>query len=76
MKADVITYALETAGITDPAEAVMIGDRHHDIEGGIKNCLETIGVLFGYGSHEELTEAGAHHIVATMGELHALLKGE
>ena len=76
MKADVITYALETAGITDPAEAVMIGDRHHDIEGGIENGLETVGVLFGYGSREELNKAGAHHIVSTVKELHTLLKGE
>ena len=76
LKADVVTYALQTGGITDPTEAVMIGDRHHDIEGGIKNGLETVGVLFGYGSREELAEAGAHHIVATMEELHALLKGE
>ena len=75
-KADVITYALETAGITDKAQAVMVGDRHHDIEGGIENGLETVGVLFGYGSREELNKAGAHHIVSTVSELHTLLKGE
>lgn len=76
IKADVITYALETAGVTDKSQAVMIGDRHHDIEGGIRNGLETVGVLFGYGSREELEAAGAHRIVPTLPELHALLKGE
>ena len=75
-KADVIAYALETAGITDKVQAVMVGDRHHDIEGGIENDLETVGVLFGYGSREELNKAGAHHIVSTVSELHTLLKGE
>lgn len=76
LKADVITYALETAGIPDKAQAVMIGDRHHDIEGGIANGLETVGVLFGYGSCDELKAAGAHHIVSSVAELHTLLKGE
>ena len=75
-KADVIAYAMETAGITDKTQAVMIGDRHHDIEGGLENGLETVGVLFGYGSREELETAGAHHIASTVTELHALLKGE
>ncbi len=76
LKADVITYALETAGIPDKAQAVMIGDRHHDIEGGIANGLETVGALFGYGSCDELKAAGAHHIVSSVAELHTLLKGE
>ncbi len=75
-KSDVITYALETAGIADRSKALMIGDRHHDIEGGIQNGLETVGVLFGYGSRSELEAAGAHHIVADIPQLYELLKGE
>lgn len=67
-KADVIRYALDTLGIT-PEEAVMIGDREHDVIGAKKNGMECIGVLFGYGDREELENAGADVIVETVEEL-------
>lgn len=76
LKTDVVTYALQTVGVTDLSTAVMVGDRHHDIDGGIRNGIETVGVLFGYGSREELEQAGAHHIAASIEDLHKLLKGE
>ncbi len=37
----------------------MIGDRHHDITGAKENGLRTVGVLWGYGSRQELEDAGA-----------------
>ncbi len=43
----------------DPLNTIMVGDRKHDILGA-KSCnLRSIGVLYGYGSREELHEAGA-----------------
>ena len=41
----------------------MIGDRKHDIEGAKLCGLESVGVLYGYGSEEELSKAGADHII-------------
>lgn len=67
-KADVIRYALDTLGIA-PEEAVMIGDRKHDVIGAKENGMECIGVLFGYGDREELETAGADRIVETVEEL-------
>ncbi|MBQ3841688.1 MAG: HAD family hydrolase [Ruminiclostridium sp.] len=61
-KTDVIKYALESLGVSDKAEAVMIGDREHDIIGANENGLDSLGVLFGYGSREELEAAGAAYI--------------
>lgn len=58
-KADVISYALDCCGIKPDRRAVMVGDRKHDVLGAKKNGLSCIGVLFGYGSREELTDAGA-----------------
>ena len=49
--------------------AVMIGDRHHDIEGAENVGIPSIGVLWGYGSREELTEAGADRIAEKMRDL-------
>lgn len=68
-KGEVIQYALESAGITDLSTTVMIGDREHDIIGAKENGLDSIGVLFGYGSREELTQAGATYIAETVGDI-------
>ena len=51
----------------------MVGDRKHDIIGAKANGLESVGVLFGYGSREELENAGADHIVNDVAELEILL---
>ena len=40
-------------------KTVMVGDRSHDIAGGRKNGMATLGVLYGYGTMAELLEAGA-----------------
>ena len=58
--------------------AVMVGDRAHDILahdilGGHRAGLEAIGVLYGYGSREELTEAGAEAIAAAPGDIVPLI---
>ena len=68
-KSDVIRYALERAGIRDLSGVVMVGDRENDIQGGRENGLDTIGVLYGYGSREELVEAGAMQIAQTVEDL-------
>lgn len=68
-KADVITYTLDNLGITDKSKVVMIGDRHHDIDGANQNGLDSIGVLFGYGSHDELENAGATYIAETINDI-------
>jgi phosphoglycolate phosphatase len=42
----------------------MVGDRHHDVYGAKHHGIDTIGVLWGYGDSEELTEAGAIALVS------------
>ena len=61
-KADVIKYSLENCGITNLDKCIMIGDRLHDIVGASECGMKSIGVLWGYGSKNELEEAGAHYI--------------
>ena len=72
-KAAMIATALADFG-AKPSEAVMIGDRHFDIEGAVANHVRGIGVLWGFGSRVELEQAGAHAIAATPAELTGLLK--
>jgi phosphoglycolate phosphatase len=63
-KSDLIAHVLEQEQII-PSEAVMIGDREHDIKGALANGVQPIGVLWGYGSRNELTEAGASVLCST-----------
>ncbi len=57
-KSELIRFVLESESI-EPSAAIMIGDRHDDITGAKENGLRTVGVLWGYGSRQELEDAGA-----------------
>jgi phosphoglycolate phosphatase len=63
-KSDLLAYALKTTSV-DSSRATMIGDRSHDMIGARNNGMKGIGVLYGYGSEQELTAAGASHLCAT-----------
>ena len=63
-KTDLINKALKIAG-SDGKDAVMVGDRKFDIEGACGAGIDSIGVLYGYGSREELEKAGSTYIVET-----------
>lgn len=53
----------------DPSTTVMVGDRSHDIIGARANSLRGVGVLWGYGSREELVAAGADSLLKSPEEL-------
>ncbi len=63
---------LEEAGlaVTSP---VMVGDRLYDVVGASEHGIPTVGVLWGAGGRNELTEAGARWIVASPDEIPPLL---
>lgn len=73
-KGDVIAYAIKQFSV-DPASAVMVGDRWHDVNGAQENDLPCIGVTYGYGDRAELEAAGAKAVVDTPEELLKLLLG-
>ena len=58
-KSDVIRYALEKAAVNNLSETIMVGDRKYDISGAKANGIKSLGVLYGYGTKEELLDAGA-----------------
>ena len=57
----------------DLKKTVMVGDRHYDITGAAHFGLDSVGVLFGYGSRQELEEAGATYIAETVADLSDIL---
>lgn len=53
-KEDVIGHIINTLGITDVGQILMIGDRKYDLLGAAEFGIDGLGVLYGYGSKEEL----------------------
>ena len=72
-KAEVINYALRNCQIDDLSSVVMVGDRKHDILGAKQAGVLSVGVLYGYGSYEELANASPDKLVSSIGELTATL---
>jgi len=54
-------------------ECWMIGDRHHDIDAATEVGTKGLGVLWGFGSREELASAGAHAIADAPADLLQIL---
>jgi phosphoglycolate phosphatase len=72
-KEDVIRYAMERNSIADLDRVVMIGDRKFDIIGAKAAGVKSIGVLYGFGSEEELKEAGADYIATTVDDVYDII---
>ena len=71
-KAAMIATALSDFGVA-ANDAAMVGDRHFDIDGARANDVHSVGVLWGFGSAEELHGAGADAVVASPAELGEIL---
>jgi phosphoglycolate phosphatase len=70
-KSDLLNFAIgKNPGGT---RHFMVGDRRHDLTGAVANDMIPIGVAYGYGSVEELENAGAAAIAMSPAELPALL---
>lgn len=67
-KTEVIDKALRALSAS-AGEAVMIGDRKHDIEGAKNHHMSSVGVTFGYAKDGELEAAGADYIIDSLKEL-------
>src|SRR6185503_17740460 len=59
-KADLVRELLERRNL-NPEETIMVGDRKHDVIAARKNGVRSLGVTYGYGSKEELVDAGADY---------------
>lgn len=71
-KALVIEHTLERLNAKSTTHRIlMVGDRHHDVHGAREHGIDTIGVLWGYGDADELTDAGA---IALVHQPHYLLE--
>jgi len=68
-KSKVLEYAFSKAGINDKSKAVLIGDRKYDILGAHELGIKCIGVLYGYGTKDELIQYGADFLLDTVEDI-------
>ncbi|MER7797162.1 HAD hydrolase-like protein [Microbacterium sp. NPDC096154] len=72
-KSDVLGRALEglTAAGVDTSRAVLVGDRHHDVDGAAEHGIPVVFVRWGFGNPGE--EEGAQAVVDDASQLRDLL---
>jgi len=71
-KAAMVAQALADFAL-DASDAVMVGDRHFDIAGARANGVHALGAGWGFGSREELIDAGADAIADEPADIARLL---
>ena len=73
-KHEVIAYAMERLSLGDPQRILMVGDRDNDVLGAAHHGIPSAGVLWGFGSREELADAGAAFLADQPGDLLSLFE--
>jgi phosphoglycolate phosphatase len=67
-KEDIIKYIMEEYNLRKE-ETIMVGDRKYDIIGAKKNGIKSIGVLYGYGSREEMEKEEPEYLINNVKEI-------
>ena len=68
---DMLIFQMNSLGVM-PEETMMVGDSHADIQAGKSAGVTTVGVLWGYGTRDDL--ASADFIVESPAQLLELIK--
>lgn len=69
-KTDLLGHIVKSEGILSQ-DTLMIGDRSYDMIGARNHGIKAIGVLWGYGTEEELNNAGANALCNHPSEIYA-----
>ena len=72
-KSEVLEYSLAAVGCNDKSTAILVGDRKYDAEGAFACGIDSLGVLWGHGSPEEICASGFTLTAKTPGEVAKIL---
>jgi phosphoglycolate phosphatase len=72
-KWEVLEYSLMSVGATDKSRCILIGDRKYDAEGANIYGIDSIGVLWGHGSREEIEASGFTYIAKDTKEVDGIV---
>lgn len=75
-KSGLILDVMNRVGAADREQVLMVGDTKFDMLGAKELGISALGVLYGYGSAEELTASGADFIVHSAKEIEEVVKGD
>ena len=67
-KPELLAHVLSKHSLS-PSHSLMVGDRRHDIYGANAVGMRGLGVLWGYGTRDELETAGADRLVDSPADL-------
>lgn len=56
-------------------KCIMVGDKKYDIDGAKANIIDSVGVLWGYGTKFEHIEAGAKYIAEKIDDIESIVLG-
>ncbi len=73
-KANIITRCVKELEVNGN-EIIMVGDKKYDIEGAKANLIDSVGVMWGYGSKIEFVEAGAKFIADKIHDIYSIALG-
>ena len=72
-KEDLIPYALKKLNAKGDERVAMIGDTKFDCKGAVHCNVDFIGVTYGYGTLQDMKDAGGKNFASTSQELHKYL---
>lgn len=72
-KSEIISWVINKMEIKNRNEVLMIGDRKYDIVGAKSCYLDSVGVLYGFGSKDELLESNPTYMANNILDLRELL---
>ncbi len=72
-KWEVIEYVLAEIGSPSRSECILVGDRVYDAEGAAMCGIDSLGVLYGHGSREEIESSGFTMIAETVDDITDIL---
>ena len=73
-KANIISRCIKELD-TQGNETLMVGDKKYDIDGAKANMIDSVGVMWGYGSRVEFASAGAKFIAEKIDDVFAIALG-
>ncbi len=72
-KEDVLGYILQSLNITDVSDCLMIGDTKYDLAGAEYFGIDALGVLYGFGTRDELNAYPNVGLAGSAGDIASIL---
>ena len=64
-KWEVLEYSLDAVNAKDHTRCILVGDRKYDAEGAAICGIDSLGVLWGHGTEDEISSSGFTYVAKT-----------